>query len=36
VIGDVKIAKISADAAVEVARLNNGYPQEGGAHRADD
>jgi citrate lyase alpha subunit len=32
---DVVVAKIQADAQVEVARLENGYPQEGGAHRAE-
>ncbi len=33
---DVVVAKIQAHAQVEVARIENGYRQEGGAHRADD
>jgi len=32
----VAVAKIQADAQVEVARIENGYRPEGGVHRADD
>lgn len=35
-IKDVTVAKIQAEAQVEVARLENGYPLDGGAHRADE
>lgn len=33
---DVIVAQIQANAQVEVARIENGYRPEGGAHRADD
>ena len=33
---DIIVAKIQANAQVEVARIENGYSQDGGAHRADD
>ena len=33
---DVIVAKIQAGAQVEVARIENGYRPDGGAHRADE
>jgi hypothetical protein len=33
---DVIVAKIQANTQVEVARIENGYRPDGGAHRADD
>jgi hypothetical protein len=32
----IRVARVQADVAVEVARLENGYPTVGGAHRADE
>ena len=36
VVADVMVAKIEANAKIEVARIENGYRMEGGEHRADD
>jgi len=33
---DIFVAKIQANAQVEVARIENGYRPEGGRHAADD
>ena len=32
----IRVGRVQADAAVEVARPENGYPMDGGAHRSDD